>query len=328
MSYRGDAIVARIREGLYDAVLASDDVDVADLDSITFQKLLLKAVEAFNLEEEVTTSWYLDGEVLYSREANFDRFGGGSEYRSVSSTMRNLAGAPEVELVKEYYLSRIDPPMEDIVDERTFEYLRAYYEEEAPPRYRQIYLSNIELATSLDDIERTLGRGCELAESMEHQVMEPYEGLSEEVAALEELAPTEPYLETFGEMLRQFASWYDSEANEISHFAASSAVGSFKAFYFEGAWRPVALVISRKTADGSRDDKLKNERDVDLDNHLEKFTSEFTALRGNLSESGIGPEAIDSGSWERVTTDVRERVEAEAIDEDVVGDAIEWARSR
>lgn len=330
MSYRGDAIVAGIREGLYDAVLESDDVNVTDFDSITFQKLLLKAIEAFNLEEDVTISWYLDGEVLYSREANFDRFGGGMGYRSVSSTMQELAGAPDPDRVKDFYLNRIEPSMASIVDEPTFEYLRDYYEGNAPLRYRQIYLSNLELATSLSDIEAQLGRERELAGQMEPQLVAHWEEFTEEASVLEELAPAQPYIETFGEALQQFANWYDTEFEtaDISRSSIGSVVGSFKVFYFEGTWRPIALIISRETAEGSRDDELKNERDAELDNHFETFISELTSLRDEISDTGIDIELVDSGSWGELTSRVREQVGESGVTEEEVGDAIEWARSQ
>ncbi|WP_248895496.1 hypothetical protein [Haloplanus halobius] len=59
--YREDILVVKIREGLYEALLESSSVDMENIDSITFQKLLLKSIDHFNLRDEITIQWYLDG---------------------------------------------------------------------------------------------------------------------------------------------------------------------------------------------------------------------------------------------------------------------------
>ena len=107
-----------------------------------------------------------------------------------------------------------------------------------------------------------------------------------------------------------------------------SAVTSFKVFYFEGAWRPVALLISRETAEGPRVDTLKNERDGSLDAHFQTFVSEFTDLRRDLEDAEIDVTLAGSREWDEMTARMRESVREEDVTENVVEDAIKWARSQ
>lgn len=330
MSYRGDAIVARIREGLYLAVQQSDEVVISDIDSITFQKLLIKGVEAFNFEDEVTMSWYLDGKVIYSREANFENFGPGSSYRGASPAVQAMAGLPDKERVAEFYIEQIEPSLESIIEEDTFEFLGEYYAENARERYRELYLANLDVAQAFDEVGEPLGKGKVEHESLESALQEPVLNLRSEVEELEELEPALDYFEQFAEALDQFVSWYDNEfqESEIEPESAGSVVGAFKIFYFEGAWRPIAIIVSRETADGVRSDALQNRRDSDLDAHFETFLEELSELREVLSDFGIDVDLVSSESWDEITESVRREAAENDLDENVVDDAIEWARSQ
>lgn len=329
MSYRGDAIVARIREGLYLAVQQSDEVIVSDIDSITFQKLLIKGVEGFNFEDEVTMSWYLDGKVIYSREANFENFGPRSSYRGASPAVRAMAGLPDKERVAEFYRNQIDPSLESIIEEDTFEFLRGYYTENAE-EYRELYLANLDVAQAFDEVGEPLGKGEVEHESLESVLQEPVLNLQLEAEEFEELEPALDYFEQFVEALDQFVSWYenDFQESEIEPKSVGSVVGAFKIFYFEGAWRPIAIIVSRETADGVRSDALQNRRDSDLDAHFETFLEELADLRAVLADFGIDVDLVSSESWDEITESARREAAANDLDENVVDDAIEWARSQ
>lgn len=330
MSYRGDAIVARIREGLYQAVQQSDEVAVSDVDSITFQKLLIKGVEAFNFDDDVTMSWYLDGKVIYSRETNFENFGPGISYRGASPAVQAIAGLPEKARVAEFYLEQIEPSLESIVEKDTFEFLREYYAENARERYRELYLANLDVAEAFDGVGESFGNGEVEHESLESALQEPVSNLQSEVEELGELEPATDYFETFAEALDQFVEWYDNEFEEsgVEPEGVGSIVGAFKIFYFEGAWRPIATIVSRETAEGVRSDALQNRRDADLDAHFETFLEELSELREVLNDFGVDVELVSSESWNATTELARREAAEKDIDETVVNDAIEWARSQ
>ena len=83
-----------------------------------------------------------------------------------------------------------EPPLSTIVEAETFEYLSEYYAENAPTRYRNLYLTNLELATAFDDVRFELSRRRSLSDAMESKLMKPCQLPTSELVGLSVDSPS------------------------------------------------------------------------------------------------------------------------------------------
>ena len=160
--YREDVLIVKLREGLYEAIQQAPEIDVRDLDSITFQKLLLKSIDYFDLREDITIQWYLDGEFIGKNQAKIDKLGEKGRLNRINEF--HLSQTPSVDQIADFYLSMTEPSFSEFVHNSTFEYLREYYQENKEIPYRELYLKNLDIDGALSSIRDSIKYDGDISE--------------------------------------------------------------------------------------------------------------------------------------------------------------------
>ena len=208
--YGEDILIVKLREGLYEAIQDSSSVDVTDLDSITFQKLLLKAIDHLGLREDITIQWYLDGELIGNESAKRGKFGQKDQLTLTNEF--HLSNTPSVERIAEFYLSMENPSFDEFVHQSTFKYLREYYQESEQIPYRDLYLSNLDIDQALTQAADQL-RDDDLTEDIGKTVRQRCQEFKLELLLYEEFSDVMPYESVFERAAVSIANWV-VEANE------------------------------------------------------------------------------------------------------------------
>ena len=281
--YREDILIVKLREGLYEAIQQASEVTVADLDSITFQKLLLKAIERFDLRGDITVQWYLDGEIIGSDQAKIDRLG--KKGRLSRANEFHLSQTPSVSTVADFYLSMNEPSFDEFINGPTFEYLREYYQENERIPYRELYLKNLDIDGNLSKIRDNL-KNSENPEESEEKIINSCQEFKLELLMYEEFSNIIPYLRVFEQSATSIIQWVIN-TSEVSSEKRASLVTHCDEFYYEGLWRGIACIISSNNVEGPSENQVRKRRLGELSAHKETFQQRYEALKKEAEDAGL-----------------------------------------
>lgn len=311
-SYAEHILAAKLREGLWEAVLESDTVSVEDVDSIRFQKLLLKGIEQFDLGDKLTVEWYLDGEIVSSDVADLDRVGNQTELESAHQF--HLQKYPTVDDVVDFYKRELGDSFVETTEDGTFQFLRTYYKEHEDIPYRELYLRNLDIDQALSEVEHGLERGNGLSDEYIEIFKQKCRNLKLELLIHEEFSQIPPYVDVFengGTMLLAQLSEDDTEAINM--------VEEYDNFYYYGLWNIVARIIAYHNHSGPSSSNVAHTHRQELQDADEGFVTRYEGLSKWMEQHDIAlpalPSQLPSVSIEAVSTAIQDNIETNATED-------------
>jgi hypothetical protein len=310
-------------EGLAVAIRRSPELvpeEYLDTTDAKLEHLVYRGLDACGDLQAVTHSWYLSGVRIESETVNraaFEAALDAVEHRGDPEggwVGRQAEAAPEaVERYAGYFLHRC--PLVDTWTADVGRYLIAFYEDEAPPDYRSLYVASQrfhnELRSTVDGLRearRAANERCgsrrrrEAGEAGATVDVDRCERLGalvaryhRELAVREELGGTRALIRAFTEVVGEAyyaLSEIDPDRVEARHVRAFAAL---RRVHYNDAWRLPALLVSVETADGPRASELRQERARALSDRIERYRAELGELREQCAAAGLTPSTPDGG---------------------------------
>jgi hypothetical protein len=276
-------IIDDIKDGIGIA-LSWREASAESIDSIKLNKLAYIAIE--RLEVPITFGWYKYGpapvDLQYSETA-------------VSSRTKEECEAPDESRVPQrdyyspleyaYFFDKELDEFEDILQAPTKEFLVSFYEREAPEPYKQLYIKNAQLQQVFDEISED-GSWHNDAETYHRELSLRASELMRELMGIDTLRKAQ---DPFRLYIR-FAKDILASLSTVKRISPSQQrfVKRILDYYYGGAWKYIALLISEDTvhlSPGSNQDKLltsiendKQEIRSDYEGDLAGFESRAVAL--------------------------------------------------
>lgn len=276
---------------------------------IKLQKLTYLAVERFDLN--VTYSWYLAGAMVANERVSIntqrdkatatgyvqDNQAALADITTSSNlrTERHLdsdtsPNSPSKQEIKQFYLHNLDnvwqsreakrelDTLESIWYTKGREFLKTFYQELAPPKYKQLYLSSLRFRTLLSDISEALetnSRNTTQSSLANFGQTTTIPDRVDELAEVEDTIMFEIKSQSeFEACVGPFAAFFDLVIDIYEELVGSSLdelppqVGSlfdeFEDFYYQMTWKLAATIIGNRTATGPRANMIARSH---LDDH-------------------------------------------------------------
>lgn len=287
-----DDLLKDIREGV--SIALDEYPGEGEVDDIKFNKLAYFAIQNYNLD--ITYGWY-----KYGPAPDFANLGGAvttvdptpqQEVQAAATsripTINNEYLSPEE--YRYYFLEDIRTEFEQIVTTDTKEYLVGFYDEYAPPVYRELYKESAQLQQSLDyirDNEEWFSESGVYYDEIENGLNNVYR----ELLQLPNLSESATPYQRYSRLLRDVLIAADSQ-DELSP-EQQQFIGKVIDFFYGAIWEYVALLISKDTVVGENKRELKKSIEDDLQSLRERYNREIESLRTRAEAFNLIPEAVE-----------------------------------
>ncbi|MFB6235930.1 MAG: hypothetical protein ABEH81_11070 [Halopenitus sp.] len=270
-SYAENIKVVKLREGLWAAVTESNIIDPDDIDSIRFQKLLIKGIQYFDLEDEVTVEWYLNGDVVSANAADVRLAGDTNELQQAHQF--HLDRHPTVDEIKEFYNSVLDEDYVQEADSDVINLLYEYYQDHESIPYRDLYLANLEIDEALTEAKSQASQEKKILQSQKSDFTCGCRNLKLEVLCYDEFEGAAEYIDTF-------------ESGGIAIFdqlqqrdnPSKKPFKEYDSFYYYGLWNIIATIISYHNSSGPSEPQNKKDRKKELKDMKDSFNKRYEGL--------------------------------------------------
>jgi hypothetical protein len=273
-----DDLLKDIEEGVEIAIHRLG-YDADAVDPIKFNKLGYLAIHEFDLP--ITYGWYKFGpapvntatQSVNIRPAPPNGIVAADEPRLTDINLDNRS--PEE---YSYHFTDDLQEFDRILETPTKDYLVRFYFEHAPDRFRDLYVASVELQQVLDDIESDPSWHEEGTEYLD-LLRTRFPRVISEVRATPVLEESVSAIEAYGTLLT------DIVETAVERPALTEAqqrfLGRVVRFFYGGAWKYVALLVSRETVDlspGTNQDRLRNNIDEDIRQLRTEYDQELNRL--------------------------------------------------
>lgn len=305
------------------------DIDINDpwqySSDIKLQKLTYLAVERFDLN--VTYSWYLAGAMVANERVSIDiqrreatttgyvqdnqaalaDIKTGSTPRTSQYLDSNSPpNGPSKQEIKQFYLHDIDKvwqsreakreldTLESIWYTKGREFLETFYQELAPPKYKQLYLSSLRFRNLLSDISGALETNSRNSMQSSLANFGQATTIPDRVDELAEVADTIMFeMESQSEFeacVEPFAAFFELVIDIYKELVGSSLdelpsqIGrlfdNFEDFYYRMTWKLAATVIGNRTATGPRANMVARSHQSEHESLREEYPEAWSQLVG------------------------------------------------
>lgn len=328
-----DQILETVMGGLRAAIADMDIKDPWQYSSdIKLQKLTYLAVERFELN--VTYSWYLAGAMVANERVSVNiqreeaNTSGHVQENQVSLEDVNTnstflpgqyldsdspSSGPSKHEIKQFYLHKIDDvwqsqeakreldTLESIWYTKGREFLETFYQELAPPKYKQLYLSSLRFRNLLSDISEALETNNHnstqsslanfgLATTIPDRVDElsnVADNIMFEIESQSEFETcVEPFNAFFELVLDIYKELVGSSLDELPS-QIGKLFDQFESFYYQTTWKLAATVIGNRTATGPRANMIAQSHMNDHKSLQEKYPDAWSKLVSRCESLGI-----------------------------------------
>lgn len=286
--------------------LALEDVldsgEYRDITRVEEEKLTHFAIRDLGLE--LTHSWYLAG-VSTIANANPDTRSQMHTGPSFGSLNADQPVDDQVKELRDYFASEeffLGYSLRDIWFTDKFDFLRDYYGELAPDKYRELYIHSLDLREQLwnltDRLEtdqknaslRDFGGGSTtglIDRSTENEFRYSVSDFHMDLAEIDELTWLKKDVARSTNMLERIYSkltQLDSASLE-----QKMLLDEMHDYFYNYVWRYPALAISAETAKGPNADALNRRRLIELDGFDKRLSAEIENLNDQLRQLGLLP---------------------------------------
>lgn len=312
-------LIDDIRDGIGIA-LSWRGASAESIDSIKLNKLAYTAIE--RLEVPITFGWYKYGpapvDLQYSESAVSPRSEENCEAPRASRVPQRDHRSP---LEYAYFFDREMEEFEDVLETPTKEYLVTFYEREAPEPYEQLYTKSAQLQQVLDEISDDESWHDD-AETYHREVSHRTGELMRELTTIESLRKAREPFRLYVRFLKNVLA--NVSALESVSPSQQRFVKRIVDYYYGGAWKYVALMISEDTvhlSPGDNQDRLL----TSIENDKQEIRSEYEGDIGGFADRAkflniIGeniehgrPDKRDESPSDRESAELWTRAISEAI---------------
>lgn len=252
------ALLEDIKEGV-EIALYEVGVPAENIDDIKLNKLVYFIIREFDLN--ITYGWYKYGPA----PVDVSDAGGGSD--SADLTLKSpseirASRRSRVPSQKHEHSSPVEyaeflvefEEFEKIIGTATKEYLLGFYEDNAPPKYKNLYVQCTHLQRSLDQFA-TESDWENVDDDSIRQLDEEINRVYGELLKISEL---EESVSAFRDYKRFFKNTISTAAaqEEITERQEQFIEGAVR-FFYQNTWRYPALLISKDTVTGDNTDRLR-----------------------------------------------------------------------
>lgn len=308
-------IVEDLHMGLSLAVREHEDLDSDALDYLgetKLHKLFYYAVDEFDLP--VTYSWYLAGAHLAVENVSVDM---------LKKTHSSINRSPNSK--QDFVDNRVQTKSEtNVFDYRDYfleiiydvwytplnEFLTRFYEKHAPPQYKPLYLSSLELRKIfqllIDELTNILedSRQFSLSEfgniAWESRTSDIVDDFNKAVRSIELELANDSELTKTTEEFGKFRTTSEKIIRQISgipHEDVSEQhldiIKQTNTFYFNHAWRYPCLIISKNTASGPDKKSVILSAEERLDEFQGNYKKRFNQFQEYCIDAGVDLKAQD-----------------------------------
>lgn len=322
---RTDVSIA-IDLALNDVLDQPDDRDITDVEE---EKLTHFAIRDCDLP--LTYSWYLAGAHTIA-EANTDER---SPWESGQAFGQILAQEPRyndrVRDLRDYFRSAEFIPgytLREIWFTDKFEFLRDYYRELAPEKYRDIYIHSLELREQLWNLNEVLNTESEnqslgdfgagvsdtlLESSSEERIRYLVSDYQLDLAEIDELSPIKKDVIRGTDVIERILSKL-TRLESTSVEQRTLIKKDLHDFFYYYVWKYPALAISVDTAAGPNANALRQKRLIEFDGFDEQLNGEIDDISRHARELGLFPEANEPISDESKRSSYLHKLVKESVD--------------
>lgn len=291
-------VISRIESAL-DHVLEDLGFD-KDQSSVKPEKYIFLTVKNFSdSDEPITYSWFKWGASALA--------GPGGE--RTNKTLET--DAPSAEKILQTELSEIEDfiktgdhrlPIETWWNKRRLDFLERFYEEYAPPEYRDLYMANIALERDIEFVESVVQREVDLiGEDTYQNVGNHTWRLEQAVRRINGVSDDYHVVRYFTELFRDTVLALIELSGEEIETGQQTAVSELATLYQELVWPLIAHRLSLQSARGPNIDAIHSwslrNHDQLLDDFQQTEVREICEAVGLLREFKSYPEANDQSDY-------------------------------
>lgn len=283
-----------IREGVEIAVYERGE-DADSVDSIKLNKLTYFAISAFEMDE-ITFGWYKYGAAPRPSEPN-GMWGPDIVISPQPATSIQAVDNSRIPTVHKKYRSPreyawfFERQLEDfdkiLKTENTKEYLLDFYEDEAPPEYRELYIQSAHLQILIDEI-RAGSEWHNRSEQMYYDVSHRLNNIYGQLLQAPELRKSMGAFQGYNRFFQDVLATADSHAELTDE--QQQFINKCVRFFYENTWEYVASLISRDTVTGDLTVQLTEDIDRNLDRLDERYERELDQLKERAKSFNLRPE--------------------------------------
>jgi hypothetical protein len=273
-----DRVLEDIKEGV-EIAMYKNGYDPDSVDPIKFNKLAYFAIKEYKVP--ITYGWYKYGPApvnVANQEVSInprpaDAVQAVDEPR-VRSPSYNTRSPEEYS----YFFSEDLDEFERIAETDTKEYLTEFYFEHAPDEYRDLYIASAELQQVLDRVKKG-DSWHEESEEVFSLLTKRFSRVTYEVASNPSLEESVEKIRDYEHLLTEILSTASNrdEITEVQQRFIERVID----YFYGGAWKYVALLISRDTVNlssGENTDRLLNSIEDELRELRNEFDEELSRL--------------------------------------------------
>lgn len=304
-------ILQKVENGLKRAVEDDPDLDwTKDGTRIRRQKYTEQAVAHFTQndgEPVLTSSWYKFGKT-YPAAPSGANIGDG-QFPSPRIRESEIFDASPDDIAH-FFTHEADDPRLDAEHwyMPTLDFLEKFYNIHAPPKYKELYLQNIELRRVFADTSYEISslRGSQggatrsLSDFGNSTTVDYYKRAGRTAARLHMELATIPELEEASESVREYTDLIEDVLMELAKVEQSelkarhrTAIDSLEEFYNDRAWEYPAALIMHETAEGPNSNWVIDQAEHKLEVLRDSFTAQLEDQRRLCAEAGLLPTTHD-----------------------------------
>lgn len=292
-------ILERITTGL-DRECERRDVSLTPGDAIKRQKYVDIALFEYLSdvdEPPVTISWYKYGRTTPAG-------GGGAAMTSPQTTIspgnqpdptQEFLSMNAADFADFYRTGAFEPSLER-ANEDTLPFLRRYYLEYAPDRFRDLYLVNVRLREALQELRKKVDPGTSCSSS-EWGLEQEYRNVAQLTSKIELFvsqdeifSPVTGVVPDFFRLVEQTFAGIASFDDETPNYDHYTFVTQLEDFYKDQAWGHIAHCISRETAVGPGAEQIRDWSNEALEAFADPFNEEVEYLKSECIRVNAYPE--------------------------------------
>ncbi|MFB1063554.1 hypothetical protein [Natrinema sp. H-ect4] len=190
-------------------------------------------------------------------------------------------------------------PVSNWWDADFLDFLEHFYTHNAPPKYRDLYLSNIRFLRIIDEIDSNIHFDRRPATQQTYEeVRKVTSDLKKEVKSVGQLAENYTYLSEFTALFEDVVMMLvdiDSRSIESEY---GTAISELRDLYRENVWLMIAHSMSVDSAKGPNTDKIYGASTAELTKLREEFTDNLRTKKEMCDRAGLLPSMSDFDRFE------------------------------
>lgn len=266
------------------------------IDDIKLNKLGFQAIQDFKLD--ITFGWYKFGPAPFFVDSET----GGEVTTVTPKAVENIQAAesPRIPTPNEkyrspeeyayYFLDDISSEFEKVVTMDTKEYLVLFYEEYAPPKYRDLYIESARLQQDLDALKKDANW---FRDSEDHfdAIEQGLNDVYRELLLIPDLSESAEPFQRYSRMIKDVLI----AANSLEELTAEQQrfIKKTVDFFYGNTWEYSALLISQDTVTGDNKNNLRKASEDDLQVLRERYHKDLDSVREQASKFDLLPEAVE-----------------------------------